>query len=271
LELNDMPLAYGLIHPVDLALQDLPPMLQGLKIAHLSDLHITRPRPRFDRLVSQLASLRLDMAVFTGDYMMRDSDGVHCAQVLKRIVNAVRPRLGAFGVFGNHDSAELAGRVKDIGIHWLGTGVHQMPDSPIQLLGIDPIGDDADDGAAMLLNGDPLQPGQLRLMLAHYPSWISTAADLGVDIMFAGHTHGGQVRLPGGHALVNSCDLPLKMSSGLLRHRDTLVAISRGLGEVGLPGLRLRAFCPPHVPVYTLRRGPTLGRNTPDVVRVMRW
>ena len=43
------------------------------------------------------------------------------------------------------------------------------------------------------------------------------------------------------------------------------------LGEVGLPGLRLRAFCPPHVPVYTLRRGPTLGRHTPDVVRVMRW
>ena len=60
-------------------------------------------------------------------------------------------------------------------------------------------------------------------------------------------------------------------SRALPRPRDTTRAPPRGPGEGGPPGLRLRAFCPPHVPVYTLRQGPTLGRNTPDVVRVMRW
>ncbi len=267
-----MPLAYGLIHPVDLTLQDLPDGLQGLRIAHLSDMHISKPRARHDRLISQLASLRLDMVVLTGDYMTRRSDGIACAQILERLTDAIRPRLGFFGVFGNHDSSEFAQRVKDIGIHWLGTAVHDLPDSPIQLMGIDPLDNDTDDGTAMLLNGNPLKPNKLRLMLAHYPSWLSTAADLNAHILFAGHTHGGQIRLPNGWAISNSCDLPRDMSSGLLRHRDTLIAISRGLGEVGIPGInKLRIFCPPHVPVYTLRKGPTLGCHTQGLVRVMRW
>ncbi len=267
-----MPLAYGLVHPVDLTLQDLPQELQGLRIAHLSDLHINRPRPRHDRLISQLSSLRLDMVFYTGDYMMRRRDGAQAGQVLARIAKAIRPRLGHFGVFGNHDSPQFAKQVADIGIHWLGTAVHDLPDAPIQLLGIDPLGKDADDSTAMLLNGDPLQSDKLRLMLTHYPSWLSTAADLNVDILFAGHTHGGQIRLPNGQALNNACDLPRNLSSGILRHRNTLIAISRGLGEVGVPGInKLRIFCPPHVPVYTLRQGSTLGCHTQGLVRVVRW
>ncbi len=266
-----MPLAYGLIHPVDLSLADLPPALQGLRIAHLSDLHITGPSHRMDKLVSQLASLRLDLAVLTGDYMIRGTDEDKAAAVIRQVLDGLKTRLGIFGIFGNHDTPRLAQALDRPGVHWLGTGVHRVPGQPIEIFSIDQLGDDADDCTAMLLNGDRPDDARLRLMIAHYPSWISTAADLNVDILFAGHTHGGQACLPTGQALMNSCDLPLSMSSGVLRHRDTLAAISRGLGEVGVPGFRLRTFCPPHVPVYTLRRGPTLGRNTPNVVRVMRW
>lgn len=264
-----MPLTYGLIHPVDLSLADLPPKLQGLRIAHLSDLHITRLNRKYDRLISQLTSLRLDMVVFTGDYMTRGIKVGPTVEVMRRIVDQTRTRLGVYGVFGNHDSPELTEALAGGGIHWLGTGIYQIPDMPIQLMSIDQLGDDPGDSAAMLLNGPELDPAQLRLMLTHWPSWISTAADLGVDVMFTGHTHGGQIRLPNNRALYNSCDLPLSMSSGVLRHRDTLVAISRGLGEVGPPPLRI--FCPPHIPVYTLRRGPTPGQPTQQVVRVLKW
>ena len=165
-----MPLAYGLIHPVDLALHSLPPKLQGLRIAHLSDLHIRRRRRRHDMLIRQLTSTKL------------------------------------------------------------------------------------------------------RLMLAHYPSWLPTAADMNVDLLFAGHTHGGQIRLPNGLTFNNACDLPRHLSSGILRHRDTLIAISRGLGEVGIPAInKWRLFCPPHVPIYTLRKGSTLGVPTQGLMRVVRW
>jgi len=265
-----MPLASGLIHPVDLSLGGLPSTLQGIRIAHLSDLHITGPRRRYDHLIGQLTNLRLDLAVITGDLMTRGAHVKRAAEVIGRIVESLRPALGVYGVFGNHDSPELAKELEQTAVHWLGTGVTHVPDAPIQLLSIDQLGEDADDGTAMLLQGEPLEPGKLRLMLAHYPSWLSTAADLGVDLLLAGHTHGGQICLPGGLPLTNSCDLPLKMSSGVLRHRNTLIAISRGLGEVGIPGInKLRLFCPPHVPIYTLRRGTPLGRETQGLTRVL--
>lgn len=266
-----MPLAYGLIHPVDLALAELPPGVQGLRIAHLSDLHVYHHGPRHDRLISQLTSLRLDLVLLTGDYMTRKHDATEAAAVLRRIMEVVRPRYGAYGVFGNHDARELPDLVQNIGIEWLGTGMRPIPGVPIHLASVCPLDPRGEDGTAMLLNGDSPAEGSLRLMLAHYPSWYTTAADLGVHMLFSGHTHGGQIRLPNGRALVNACDLPLEMSCGVLRHRDTLIAISRGLGEVGFPGTRLRAFCPPHVPVYTLRGGPTLGQNTTGLVKVVRW
>ncbi len=270
-----MPLNYGLIHHVDLVLQELPSSLQGVKIAHLTDLHITRHTHRHDRLMNQLTSLRIDMALFTGDYMRREDDHVEAAAVLRRIVDAANPRFGSFGVFGNHDSRPLVDLVQDVGIHWLGTGSHRLEQCPIHLFGLDPLHKDREDSTAMLLNGGPVygqdSAGYLRLMLAHYPSWLSTAADLGMHVLFSGHTHGGQMRLPTGRALINACDLPLDISCGVLRHRDTLIAISRGLGEVGPPGARFRLFCPPHVPVYTLRQGPTLGQHTQKVVKVVSW
>ena len=275
-----MPLAYGLIHPVDIALAALPPSLQGLRIAHLSDLHVRRHTRRLDRLITQLTSLRLDMVLLTGDYMTRHHEAVEAAAVLKRITDALRPTYGFFGVFGNHDSQELVSLVQNIGIAWLGSGVQCVsglsPGVSIQLAGIDPLDPQGEDSVATLLNPheQPEAPDAnncLRLMLAHYPSWYTTAADMGVHVLFSGHTHGGQIRLPNGQAFVNACDLPLDLSCGILRHRDTLVAISRGLGEVGVPFNRFRLFCPPHVPVYTLRRGPTLGPNTPGLVKVVRW
>lgn len=267
-----MPLAYGLVHPVDLTLKNLPPELQGLRIAHLSDLHIHRRRRRHDQLIRQLTSMRLDLVLYTGDYKMRSDDGERAAEVLGEIAKALRPRLGQFGVFGNHDSHDFVRRAADLNIHWLGTGVHTLPDAPIQLIGIDQIASEPGDGAAILLNGDKLEPGKLRLMLAHYPSWLPTAADMNVDMLFAGHTHGGQIRLPNGLTFNNACDLPRNLSSGILRHRDTLIAISRGLGEVGVPGInKWRLFCPPHAPIYTLRKGSTLGVPTQRLMRVVRW
>jgi predicted MPP superfamily phosphohydrolase len=105
-------------------------------------------------------------------------------------------------------------------------------------------------------------------MLSHMPHFLGHAADMGMHAVFAGHTHGGQIRLPTGHALVNSTDLPLHLTSGLLRHRDTLAAVSRGVGVTRFP---LRLFCPAHVPIYNLRRGPMPGEASQGIVCVRMW
>ena len=106
------------------------------------------------------------------------------------------------------------------------------------------------------------------MLLSHYPTYLPVAADLGVDVVFSGHTHGGQCRLARQVVPFNSCDLPMDLTAGLLRHRDTLCAVSRGLGETFLP---LRVLCPPQLPVYTLRRGPLPGSPTQHVENVQPW
>jgi predicted MPP superfamily phosphohydrolase len=106
------------------------------------------------------------------------------------------------------------------------------------------------------------------MVLSHLPMTLPVLADLGVDVMLCGHTHGGQIRPLPGCVIYNSTDWPLHLTSGLLRHQNTLCATSRGLGEAGLP---LRVFCPPQLPLFTLRRGPLPGRHTLGIDNLQAW
>lgn len=298
-----MPVTYGYLEPVDLCLDHLPPMLDGLRIAQVSDLHIHRPRPWLQRLADQLTRQRLDLVLFTGDYMHHTrKPGQEDAAMtwLSGLCASLKPRLGCFGVFGNHDTPEFRKQAQALPVRWL-TDTHVLlPSSPLMLMGLDtPLGSYEHGDAVPLLShlgspppadneppdgasakqSQPPRPAYLaplsghdapplRLMLCHMPSAIVPAADLNVDLLFAGHTHGGQIRLPTGHALTNRTGLPLRCSSGILRHRNTLAVVSRGLGN---SPYSFRLFCRPHVPVYTLRRQNKLGQASDEVINVRWW
>lgn len=247
-------------------------------MAHLTDLHIRRPRARFRKVADALDHLQTDLVFLTGDYMSLPGDEDHSLKIMTDLCARLHPRLGTFGVFGNHDTARLRDMFQQLPVHWLDNACHQPSDLPLAVIGFE-----ADDQTwpdtvvtvthmmARQCEGkpgsiDPTRP--LRLLLCHYPTYLPTASDLGVDIMFAGHTHGGQWRLPGSYAVFNSMDMPLRLTSGILRHRDTLCAVSRGLGENWIP---VRFFCPPHLPVYTLCRGPLPGPRPTHVKNVIPW
>jgi len=272
-----MTIAYGLIQPADLSLPELPDSLEGLKIAHLSDIHITRHRDRHNLLINQLASIRLDLVVLTGDYMTRKGDEPHAIQMLERMLGRVKPKYGSYGVFGNHDSMEFREKVKQLPISWLSNLTCRAADGVIELFGLDTNWPSLSDAASLVLDwkqktravGTETFTGKtLRLMISHFPTCLATASDIGINLVLAGHTHGGQCRLPYAKTLLNACDLPLKLSSGLIRHRNTLMAISRGLGEANLP---IRAFCPAHVPVYTLHKRAMQGINTNRFDLLWKW
>jgi predicted MPP superfamily phosphohydrolase len=274
-----MPVSYGLIDAVDLPLPGLAPRLEGLRIVHLTDLHITAPRRRHAKMVDQLSRMRTDLVLMTGDYMSWPGDEPAAVKAMTRIIQQLKPKLGIFGIFGNHDTEPLRRELTDLPVTWLHHRAHRLAEPAVQLLGMGELAGESRDSLAGLLDegaGDGLS-GQtagsaedrpLRLMLAHRPEALLTAGDMAVDLMLAGHTHGGQCRLPGKRALMNSCSFPLALSAGAFRHRQTLGVISRGAGEILLP---LRVLCPPHVPLYTLRRRPMPGPVTDGIHPIWRW
>lgn len=251
-----------LCQPLDIALPRLDPSLAGLTIAHLTDMHVSGPwRRRWDRLLNEMAQRTFDLILITGDQMHHPGDEEVACRVLARLLAGMRSRLGVFGVFGNHDTPLGRQRMRALpGIVWLDDQGVWLADGRIRLWG--QLSDRCRDPDALQLLANLDQeklpptpassPRPLTLLMTHYPMELPTAADLGVDLMFSGHTHGGQWRLPWPgipRAFYNSSDLPMHLTCGLLAHRRTLAAVSRGLGESSIP---MRFFCPAHVPIYRL-------------------
>lgn len=265
----------GLVHRVTVPLPTLPAELEGLRVLHLSDLHVRRSAqgPRWESRVQSwaeaLASEAVDLVAFTGDYAEAPGDEPAAAAVLARLTKAVAAGTPALGVFGNHDTSltrQLArgegGAASPGGVTWLdneavtvavrgGAGRLRVvglsyPEDPLAAA----LGGEGDEGDALF-----------TLVLAHYPSLVVPAADLGWPLVLAGHTHGGQVRISPTVVPHTACDLPTHLASGCLRLGETLCCISRGLGDGGIPGLRIN--CPAQAPLYTLVRGPLPGEAEP--------
>lgn len=255
-----------------------PPELDGLTVLHLTDLHVRRGRPEVPllrTLAEALASYPVDLAVFTGDAMNYPGDEGSALRALGGLVGACRARLGVVGVFGNHDSAEFRRRADGIaGIRWLRDEILEIPGLPLRIVG----SEDPDDllGAMLGMGAGEVgrkmaargEDGIFTIALAHYPTEIYPAAELGLPLVLAGHTHGGQIRLSPDIAPHTSTDLPGRLASGVLRLRNTLCCVPRGLGQAVV---ELRVNCSPHVPVYEIRRGGLEGGACEELRRVVRW
>ncbi len=273
-----MAISRDLINPIDVLLPHLPASLHGLRIVHISDLHIRRHRRRFRRIAADLSLARVDLAFLTGDYIDRSGDEQVGMDVMTEICSNLHARFGIFGVYGNHDTHAVRSLFSDLPVRWLNDDCCQLPDLPLEIVGFDAGLTRRPDALAAVeamqdVQNDHVRPDHdappIRILLSHFPTYLPTAADLGVDLMFSGHTHGGQFRIPGFGPFYNSTDLPAPLTSGILRHRHTQCVVSRGLGEAG--ELPIRTFCPPHLPVYTLRLGAMPGQPTDRVVNVRPW
>lgn len=290
----------GLLESYELSHPAVPLAVDGLRILHLTDTHVRSFRPRgrheeLEELRAGLACTPVDLVLLTGDYMSRPGDERAALESLRWLSSSWRARLGAIGIFGNHDSylfrdAVRTDPVLSERIRWLHNQMMGIEGLPLRVLGCGY----PEDVFAPVLEGASGEPGHgglgdgglsgsssevgaqsargsddFIITLVHFPTEIFGAAALCLPLLLAGHTHGGQMRVGPRLAPHTSTDLPPNLASGLLRLDDTLCAISRGIGYAVVEA---RVNCPAQAPVYTLRRGPAPGAPARGVLtQVVAW
>lgn len=240
------------LNRLEIALPGLPPAFEGYTILHMSDLHADGPLD-FDGAVARaLDGVEADLCALTGDYRYR-LKGTHdeAARPMADILRHVRARDGIVGVLGNHDLGTMVAPLREIGIDVL-VNEHRTlrrGNDEIRLIGLDDVhAYQPADEAAEALNG---MPEGFRILLLHSPELLDEAAAAGVSLYLAGHTHGGQICLPGGRALLTNIRSPRRFARGAWRHGEMRGYTTTGVGVSMLP---MRFHCPPEVALITLRR-----------------
>jgi len=230
-----------------LLLPQIPAEWDGLKILHLSDLHFcgTPDRAFYHRVVERCNSWEPDMVAVTGDFV--DTDRHH--RWIVPVLGRLHWKIGAFAILGNHDAwrdpALVRRRLRRIGMRVLEGGWETLDVRGQRMIVIDHEGPWF---AAPDLSGLPAEG--FRLCLSHTPDNIDWARQNRIDLVLAGHVHGGQIRMP----FFGSIFVPSKYSRrydcGTFREGPTVMHVSRGLaGEVPL-----RINCRPEVTLVVLKR-----------------
>ena len=219
--------------------------LAGLRIGFLTDFH--RSDTVSHELIARAVSLTLaeqpDLIVLGGDYVTWGDR--RFVEPAAEALAALKAPLGVFGILGNHDDdhdmpAALAAR----GFTMLRDARTQIRvrGEPLDLVGIRYWTRRVEDLTRLLRGGSPN-----TVLLAHTPSRLIEAAALAVPVVLSGHTHGGQIVLPGIGAVAAR---KFPVIAGSARRENTAIFVSRGVGTVYLP---VRLNCPPEVAIVTLQ------------------
>lgn len=231
----------------DLPVLGLPPALDGLRIGLITDVHHSGmvSADAVTRAVRLLHEAAPDLVVLGGDYVTY-GDRRFVGPVAELLAPLASAPHGSFAVLGNHDDdrdmpAALASRgftvLKDQRTTLTIRG------ETLDLAGIRFWTRRAAD-VARVLQGT----GETTILLAHDPRRVEEASALDVQLVLSGHTHGGQIVLPGVGALGGR---KFPVLAGMAQRENTTLFVSRGVGTVYVP---IRLNCPPEVGVVTLRR-----------------
>ncbi len=232
-----------------------------LRILHISDLHLCHPESDKVAFLQKITAEDYDLVFLTGDIFEDYTGLAYAGSIL-----AKKPRLGAYAVLGNHDYHEynlfhkIVGRFnrrfrhppnkRDVaplvkaleqnGFTVLRNSAVSLPDEKIHIIGIDYPGIEEEKLQKLARQA---KPGHAILTLFHIPNNLDYISRAGVDLAVGGHTHGGQIRIPGFGAIITDSEAPRKHASGIFKSGKTTFHVSRGLGAD--PRTNFRLFCPP--------------------------
>lgn len=235
----------------EVLIKGLPSAFDGFSILHMTDLHADLHPPAISALAEVVAGLEYDICVLTGDYRAQTSGP--CEPALNEIAGlCTQLSQPVYGVFGNHDSIRMLPAMESMGIRMLlneGVKLQRGADS-IHLVGVDDAHYYRVDNLARAAADVP--PESVSILLSHTPEIYRQAAHAGFDLMLCGHTHGGQICLPGGIPLILDAKCPRYMGAGAWQYRGMQGYTSAGAGSCIVP---VRLNCPPEVTIHRLRKG----------------
>ena len=267
----------------ELTLRILPPGTRTIRVLHISDIHLVPDQERKIAFLEYLGALNPHLVIDTGDNIASAA----AIPVLAEALDPLLRRPGAF-VMGSNDmfepapknparyllpdprpdgmtaprdftlpTEELARRLTAHGWKDLtnSRAVIELGGLEVRLAGVDDPHLERDEMPAPAdpAPSDPAHGHVLRLGVAHAPyrRVLDALSADGSDLLLAGHTHGGQLRLPGFGALVTNCDLPRQQARGLSTWQGVPLHVSAGMGASPYSDYRL--FTPPEATLLTLR------------------
>ena len=240
-----------LVRHNEISFAGLPPLFDGFTILHLSDLHVDQNEVAMQHLIRLTNELHYDLCVMTGDFRSKTFGPFEAA--LNGMAR-VRDHIGGpvYGVLGNHDTIRMVPGLEAMGIRMLLNECETIVrgDQRIWLAGID-------DAHFFRLDniekaGARIPAGEFSILLSHTPEVYRQAAHADFNLLLGGHTHGGQLCLPGSIPIILDAVLPRRMGAGAWRHHTMVGYTSVGTGTSLIP---VRLNCPPEITLHHLRCG----------------
>ncbi|CAB5115010.1 hypothetical protein D3OALGA1CA_2674 [Olavius algarvensis associated proteobacterium Delta 3] len=239
---------------IELEFPDLPEPFHGYTVLHLTDLHIDFI-PGMEQVIGELLSgIDADVCTITGDFRERISGGFKSIiKPIRDIVGNMNTRDGIVATLGNHDSYQMVDPFEKMGIRVLANETIDVRRGGERILitGLDDPYYYYTDQAVRALEETP---DAFKIALVHAPSMFDAASENGYRLYLCGHTHGGQICLPGGIPIILHIRYGRQFYRGLWHYNGMTGYTGQGTGTVGIP---LRFNTRNEITLFTLRRGST--------------
>ncbi|MFC1677343.1 metallophosphoesterase [Planctomycetota bacterium] len=235
----------------EIVLDELPVSFDGIRILLITDLHIEGIDSLVESIVSAAGKTDYDFCVLGGDYSFHRDQGSGPAYLkMCELATRLKEKTPVYAVLGNHDRYSMAELLDQCGVEMLlNENIRIVKNGEnIYLSGLDDCHYYGADDIGQVQSG--IADGVCKIMVCHSPERYKEAARAGYSLYLAGHTHGGQVCLPGGAAIVTSTSVPRRLLKGKWKHGAMKGFTSRGVGSTGVA---VRFFCRPEITVITLR------------------
>ena len=256
----------GVRNTLDVRLQEetfhfatLPASFDGFRILLLTDLHLDGLNELTPAIVDRIKDLKVDLCLIGGDIRMEIYGDVEPSlRYLRHLVSHIHSKHGIFGVLGNHDCIEMVPDFEEVGVLMLVNDSQKIEqhNESIWIIGVDDPHYYKCHDLDMAFRGIPAEG--FKILLAHSPEAYFEAAPFRPQFYLCGHTHGGQICLPGKGPLYTNSKAPRFTAVGRWTFGDMMGYTCRGTGASGVP---IRYNCQGEITLITLR---CAGLSRPD-------